>query len=56
VNRAVEYTLTGRAGLTLDNLYVVDASVLPTSAAVNPSLTIAALALRAGDHILQVLA
>jgi choline dehydrogenase-like flavoprotein len=40
----------------LDNLYVVDASVLPTSAAVNPSLTIAALALRAGDHILQVLA
>lgn len=37
----------------LDNLYVVDASVLPTSAAVNPSLTIAALALRAGAHILK---
>ena len=35
----------------LDNLYIVDASVLPTSAAVNPSLTIAALALRTGDHI-----
>jgi choline dehydrogenase-like flavoprotein len=35
----------------LDNLYVVDASVLPTSAAVNPSLTIAALALRAAEHI-----
>jgi choline dehydrogenase-like flavoprotein len=35
----------------LDNLYIVDASVLPTSAAVNPSLTIAALALRAGDAI-----
>jgi len=35
----------------LDNLYIVDASVLPTSAAVNPSLTIAALALRAGDYI-----
>lgn len=35
----------------LDNLYIVDASVLPSSAAVNPSLTIAALALRAGDHI-----
>lgn len=35
----------------LDNLYVTDASVLPTSAAVNPSLTIAALALRAADHI-----
>jgi choline dehydrogenase-like flavoprotein len=34
-----------------DNLYIVDASVLPTSAAVNPALTIAALALRAADHI-----
>ncbi|MEM8977889.1 MAG: GMC family oxidoreductase [Pseudomonadota bacterium] len=33
------------------NLYIVDASVLPTSAAVNPALTIAALALRAGRHI-----
>jgi choline dehydrogenase-like flavoprotein len=31
----------------LDNLYVVDGSVMPTSAAVNPSLTIAALSLRA---------
>lgn len=40
----------------LDNLYIVDASVLPTSAAVNPSLTVAALALRAGDHIRQRLA
>jgi choline dehydrogenase-like flavoprotein len=37
----------------LDNLFVVDASVLPTSAAVNPSLTVAALALRAGRHILE---
>ena len=35
------------------NLFVVDASVLPTSAAVNPALTIAALALRAGRHITQ---
>ncbi len=35
------------------NLFVVDASVLPTSAAVNPALTIAALALRAGRHIAQ---
>lgn len=35
----------------LENLYIVDASVLPTSAAVNPSLTIAALALRAAAHI-----
>jgi choline dehydrogenase-like flavoprotein len=40
----------------LDNLYIVDASVLPTSAAVNPSLTIAALALRAGDHIARAAA
>ncbi|MFV0293708.1 MAG: GMC oxidoreductase [Paracoccus sp. (in: a-proteobacteria)] len=33
------------------NLFVTDASVLPTSAAVNPALTIAALSLRAADHI-----
>lgn len=33
------------------NLFVVDASFLPTSAAVNPALTIAAQALRAADHI-----
>ncbi len=33
------------------NLFIVDASVLPTSAAVNPALTIAALALRTGRHI-----
>lgn len=35
----------------LENLYIVDASVLPTSAAVNPALTIAALALRTAAHI-----
>ncbi|WP_170476134.1 GMC oxidoreductase [Ruegeria arenilitoris] len=35
------------------NLFVVDASVLPTSAAVNPALTIAALALRTGRHIIE---
>jgi choline dehydrogenase-like flavoprotein len=33
------------------NLFVVDAGFLPTSAAVNPALTIAAQALRAADHI-----
>ncbi len=33
------------------NLFIADASVLPTSAAVNPALTIAALALRTGKHI-----
>jgi choline dehydrogenase-like flavoprotein len=36
------------------NLYIVDASVLPTSAAVNPALTIAALALRTAEHIKQL--
>jgi len=35
------------------NLFVVDASFLPTSAAVNPSLTIAAQALRVADHIVE---
>ena len=35
------------------NLFIVDASVLPTSAAVNPALTIAALALRTGRHIMK---
>lgn len=33
------------------NLFVVDASCLPTSAAVNPALTVAAQALRVADHI-----
>lgn len=33
------------------NLYISDASVLPTSAAVNPALTIAALAMRTAAHI-----
>lgn len=37
----------------MSNLFITDASVLPTSAAVNPALTIAALALRTADHILQ---
>lgn len=33
------------------NLHVVDASCFPSSAALNPALTVAALALRAGDHL-----
>ena len=33
------------------NLFVVDASYLPTSAAVNPALTVAAQALRVANHI-----
>jgi choline dehydrogenase-like flavoprotein len=35
----------------LDNLYVVDASFFPSSAGVNPALTIAANALRVADHL-----
>jgi len=35
----------------LDNLYVVDASFFPSSAAVNPGLTIVAQAIRTADHI-----
>ena len=35
----------------VENLYITDASVLPTSAAVNPALTIAALAIKAGAAI-----
>ena len=34
-----------------DNLYVVDAGFFPSSAAVNPALTIAAQALRVGRHL-----
>ena len=37
----------------LDNLYVVDGSIFPSSAAVNPALTIIANALRVGDHLLD---
>jgi choline dehydrogenase-like flavoprotein len=35
----------------VDNLYVVDASFIPSSGAVNPALTIMANALRVGDHL-----
>jgi choline dehydrogenase-like flavoprotein len=35
------------------NLFVVDASFFPSSAAVNPALTIAAQALRVADHIVE---
>jgi choline dehydrogenase-like flavoprotein len=37
----------------VDNLYVVDGSFFPSSAAVNPALTIMANALRVGDRILD---
>jgi choline dehydrogenase-like flavoprotein len=35
------------------NLYAVDASFFPSSAAVNPALTIAAQALRVADHLMH---
>ncbi|MFO1054377.1 MAG: GMC family oxidoreductase [Planctomycetota bacterium] len=35
----------------VDNLYVVDASFMPSSAAMNPALTIFANALRVGEHL-----
>ncbi|HVA91592.1 MAG TPA: GMC family oxidoreductase, partial [Chloroflexota bacterium] len=35
----------------IDNLYVVDASFFPSSTATNPALTIAAQALRVGEHL-----
>ncbi|HTT09442.1 MAG TPA: GMC family oxidoreductase [Burkholderiaceae bacterium] len=34
-----------------DNLYVVDAGFFPSSAALNPALTVAAQALRVGEHL-----
>lgn len=37
----------------VDNLYVVDGSFFPSSAALNPTLTIIANALRVAEHLLQ---
>lgn len=39
----------------IDNLYVADASFMPTSTGVNPGLTIAANALRVADRILETM-
>jgi choline dehydrogenase-like flavoprotein len=36
----------------LDNLYVMDSSFFPSSAAMNPALTIAAQSLRVADHLM----
>ena len=36
----------------LNNLYVLDSSFFPSSAAMNPALTIAAQALRVGEHLI----
>jgi choline dehydrogenase-like flavoprotein len=38
----------------VENLYVVDASFFPSSAGLNPSLTVAANALRVAEHVDQV--
>jgi choline dehydrogenase-like flavoprotein len=35
----------------IENLYVCDGSVMPTSGAAHPTLTIVALALRLSDHL-----
>jgi choline dehydrogenase-like flavoprotein len=35
----------------MKNLYVIDGSAMPSGGSVNPSLTIAALALKAADSI-----
>ena len=40
----------------VENLYLVDGSFFPSCGAVNPSLTIAANALRVGDHLLERMA
>ena len=37
----------------VENLFAVDASFFPSSAAVNPGLTIVAQALRVADHLRQ---
>ena len=37
----------------MNNLFIVDTGVIMTGGAVNPTLTIAALALRTADHILK---
>jgi choline dehydrogenase-like flavoprotein len=37
----------------VDNLYVVDASFFPSSTGLNPSLTVAANALRVAEHVSQ---
>jgi hypothetical protein len=37
----------------VDNVYVVDTSVFPSSSAVNPALTAMANALRVGDHLIE---
>jgi cholesterol oxidase len=44
---------TSREGGYYQGLYITDAAIIPTSLGINPTLTIAALALRAGDQIVK---
>jgi choline dehydrogenase-like flavoprotein len=53
--RVYDVTKRGTARPFYEGLYVADASVLPSSLGVNPSLTISALALRMADKIIKEL-
>jgi choline dehydrogenase-like flavoprotein len=44
---------TGRS-FDVDNLWIADSSVFPSSAALNPALTIAACAMRTADHLAHI--
>jgi choline dehydrogenase-like flavoprotein len=50
-----ETSVTNRWGRTHDveNLYIIDGSLFSSAAAVNPTITIQALALRTADHIIE---
>ena len=37
--------------MSCENLYVLSSSVFPSASSANPTLTLAALALRLGDHL-----
>lgn len=53
-HRGQVFDMSGeKADSVFPGLYVVDASIIPTSLGVNPGLTIAALAERAADKMLQ---
>ncbi|MBT8447609.1 MAG: GMC family oxidoreductase [Gammaproteobacteria bacterium] len=50
-----ETSVTDRWGRShdVDNLFIIDGSLFASAAAVNPTITIQSLALRAADHILE---
>ena len=51
-SRPLASNLNAPAGTNVPNLAIVDGSVFVTAAAVNPTPTIQALALRTADHML----